>query len=169
MKNHTEANHILTTQLKASRTRCERILSASPGLDAHRQLAADIYTLETQNTALEDHVHRSSTARTKRLTSLRARKEEITRRRQTLRSLRLPQTDEIRETITSTERTTQKLEEEVTHARRILVREALDVFALRPADDDWEIAGLRMPAPARFTGTFLRPPSPPEREMLIAA
>lgn len=152
LKNHTDANHILTTQLKASRTRCARILSTSPGLDAHRSLAGTIHQLETQNRALDGDTQRLSAARKTRLVSLRARKEGILRRREALRSVRLPDPSVVREEIATIQRATSRLGEEITHARRILVREALDVFGIRQVEEEWHVAGLRMPAPARFTG-----------------
>ncbi|KAI5454772.1 hypothetical protein NCC49_003656 [Naganishia albida] len=164
LKNHTDANHILTTQLKASRTRCQRILSSSPspGLDAHRSLAGRVYELETQNRALGDAIHRQTTTRNNaRRLALCAQRQDILRRRAHLARARahLPDDDgggaSVRESIASTVRARESLAGRITHARRVLVRAALDVFGVRPSpsggQEEWEVAGIRMPPPGRFT------------------
>lgn len=69
--------------------------------------------------------------------------------------------------IADTRRATLLLGQRLRHARRVLVLETIDIFGIKRTHredvrgkgkmtaDDWEIVGLTMPRPERFTGELL--------------
>lgn len=170
LKKHTEANQILTTQLKASRTRSERILNGAPSssrsLDADRAITARVSQLATQNALLAKEVQRQRDACKERSRMLRARKEEVIQRRKALAlaAARNGPERDLAAKIEETRRARLLLGQRLRHARRVLVLETIDIFGVRRAPkedakgkgkmvaDDWEIVGLTMPPPERFIG-----------------
>jgi hypothetical protein len=173
LKKHTEANQILTTQLKASRTRSERILNGGPSssrsLDADRAISARVSQLATQNALLAEEVQRQREAGKEKTQTLRARKEAVLQRRKALAlaAANHGQKRNLVAEIEETRRATLLLGQRLRHARRVLVLETIDIFGVKraPKEDpkgkgkmvahDWEIVGLTMPPPERFIGGFV--------------
>ncbi|WVO24255.1 uncharacterized protein IAS62_005619 [Cryptococcus decagattii] len=168
---HKELLQNLQTRLSAIRQHSQKLLTtaenetthqAGRGLNAWRELRSDVASCEARCHQIKmDIAQRQATisACRKRIAenNLRDRRESLSM----LKSKPSPALS-LRASIKQVHSQQQVITSRIIHARRVLVREAVNVFGVRQrSSGDWEIADIPLPDPENFRVSLPFVPMPP--------
>lgn len=177
---HTAIKHDLAGQVAQARTHAERLLTGPidgpagelAGAEAWREMRANVATAEARVAVLRERIAKASEEAERseltdpgcQLTAVRAStlsSSAIRQRREKLDAAvqAVPSVADMNARIVAVRQQQREVGKRIIQARKVLVREAVDVFGVQRTKG-WEIAGLELPPPDHFR-CRLPPPGTP--------
>ncbi|BEI80166.1 hypothetical protein CcaverHIS002_0106950 [Cutaneotrichosporon cavernicola] len=150
---HTAMKHEIEGQVIAAREKAEQLLKGNPGAPGAtewRELRANVAAAEARVAALRARIARTSDD-AQRIRVSTSSTGAIRRRRQTLEDAEhaIPTHEDMAARIATVRQQQREVGKRIIQARKVLVREAVDVFGVQRMRG-WEIAGLELPPPDLF-------------------
>ncbi|CAK9786681.1 hypothetical protein CC85DRAFT_286829 [Cutaneotrichosporon oleaginosum] len=149
---HTAMKHEIAGQVATARATAERLLEGgdAPGATAWRELRAAVAAGEARVAALRAKIARVADEAA-RIRASTASAATVRLRRQTLEDAMraVPSDEEVAARTAAVRQQQREVGKRIIQARKVLVREAVDVFGVQRTRD-WEIAGLELPPPDLF-------------------